>query len=163
MNKPKINFDTELDPRQNLPMAWAMKEIAEGMAERRALSAIHHTTRAIKYLNEFVNDIAGIPTLTDEEANTAIALHTYMRKGMDSHLGTMLWCMVNESRGSAIWYAFVKGLVANKGDFREGMEEAELAYRSGHETSEDLLMRCALWQWMDDYNACKVWKSIHGK
>jgi hypothetical protein len=158
-----LSFDTELDPRKTIPLAWAVQEIGKAQAEHRAMSAINGATQAIKYLNEFINELAGTPELTEAEANVCIALHTYMRKGMHCHLGTMLWRMVNESRGSAVWYAFVKGLVANNGDFREGIEEAEKVHRDGHSTTEDLLMLCALWQWEDGFNQNKVWKSIHGK
>lgn len=157
-----MNFDTELEGRQTLPLAWAIKDIAEGMAERRAMSAIHHSTRAIKHLNEFINELAGVPELTDVEANTCIALHTYMRKGMDCHLGSMLWLLVNEGRGNAIWYAFVKGLVANKGNYELAIREADRCYRSGHETSEDLIMLSSLHLWKEDFEN-GVWKEIGGR
>lgn len=155
--------DTLLKEGQNYAIAWAIQDLSKALTERRALYSMNSVTQAIRHLNEFLGEVSPVPTLTETEANVARALHTYMRKYMDGPLSGILYRLIADNRGLPIWYGFIKGLVAEKGNFREAMEHADKVNRDGHDTTDDLLMESALRLWKDDFIKNGVWKYINGK
>ena len=148
--------EKELTRPQVLELGWALKELAEAMTERSAWDTLRHVSQAERYITEFRGNLIPVPELTKAEANLSASLHTYMRKGMDSHLSIMLYRMVSENRGIAVWYGFVKGLAANKNDFRDAINAADAVYH-GTDTTDNLLMLQALWMWEDDFKYALDW------
>jgi len=154
--------EKELTRYQLLELTRAMRELAEGMGEHFAWDTLRHTTNAIRYINEFRGNILPTPKLTDEEANLSANLHTYMRKGMDCPLGTMLYCLISENRGTSIWYAFVKALVSCTDThpirlYAFAVSKAEEMYKAANNTTDDLFMLSTLRLWEDDFPNAMTW------
>jgi hypothetical protein len=149
--KAEITEDTEIKPHQKDELAWAIKELAEAMTERYLQRVMCHSKNALHYIHEFYGMVAPAPELTENEAEHCRALHTYMRKGMDGPLSVLLYRLIDESRGTAIWYSFVKSLVANKGNYREAFNDASKERHNGHDTTDDVLMLAAIEMWKDDF------------
>ncbi len=129
-----------------------LKEIADAISANSAWDGLRHTRNAIRHLDEFRGNIIPTPDLTEEEANLASGLHTYMRKCMDDDLGTILYRLISESRGTNIWYAFIKGAIeGNKNpkmiSYRNGIEEADETFSLSNDTTDDLFMLSALKMW----------------
>lgn len=143
----KLN-STEATKHQLLELSFAIKELAEALSEHSVWSMFRHITLSQRYLSEFKGHFVETPKLTENEGNFAGALHTYMRKGMDCPLGTMLYRMISEDRGTPVWYAFVKGLVTNKRSYPLAYQAADHQYRLD-ETTDNLLMLNALAIWGD--------------
>lgn len=146
----------ELTRYETLELTWAIGKLAEALSARSAWNALNNVQAAQRDISTFVGKIVPLPKLTTKEANISSALHTYMRKGMDSHLSVMLYRMISENRGIAVWYAFIKGLAANKLNFREGMEAACNASDIDG-TTDNLLMKSALWMWEEDFPNALEW------
>lgn len=153
--------EKELTRYQLLELTWAMKELAEAIGERYAWDTLRHTTNALRYINEFRGNILPTPELTKEEANMSANLHTYMRKLMDCPLGTMLYALISENRGTAIWYVFVNAIVSNPEKnkvriYEFAMRKAEEMYKVNN-TTDDLFMLSTLRLWEDDFPNAMTW------
>jgi len=129
---------------------WAIQKLAEGMNSRSAWTTLHHVQLAQKSLTEFSNSLVPIPNLSTKEESISNSLHTYLRKGTDSHLSVILYRMVSENRGIQVWTSFIKGLVQNKMDFHDGMKQA-CEITSVNNNTDNLLMLSALWMWEKDF------------
>lgn len=146
----------ELTRYEIMELSWAIGKLAEALNDHSTWQALQHVQSAQRDLTAFVGKIVPLPKLNAKEGNLSRALHTYMRKGMDSHLSVMLYRMIAENRGMAVWYAFIKGLSANKLDFRVGMEAACMAAGADGNT-DNLLMKSALWMWKEDFRNALEW------
>jgi hypothetical protein len=150
-----IRYDT-------MVLGFAIAELGEAISSQKMEDCLRHAQNAQKYINEFANNVAPSPALTEKEADYSASLHTYMRKGMiDSPLGSMMWSLINESRGEAIWFAFIKA-VANskyvaKEAFHEGMKAAKEQLHKGHNTTDDWLMYSCLQMWEEGFPDALEW------
>jgi len=158
----------ELKRNHIFSLSIAMKELADAISGHSVWDALRHATQCIRHVNEFRGDAVPASTLTEDEANLSAGLHTYMRKGMDCPLGTMLYRLISENRGVNIWYAFVKGVFAEqklaKGSakfpkclFHRGIDNAENVYGTANDTTDDLLMLSALRMWEEDFPNAIEW------
>jgi hypothetical protein len=153
--------EKQLTRNDTLNLSWAMQELAKSFSAHNAWDALNQVNTAQRHLNEFRGAIVPSEPLTEQEANLSIGLHTYMRKCMDCPLGTLLYRLISESRGTNIWYAFVKGV----NDFQKspkkhvlrshciheaGINSADACYRVASNTSDDLFMLSALRMWGED-------------
>lgn len=142
---------------------WALKELAEGVTSRSMWEIMRHVDRAEHYLAEFRGNMIPTPALSKAESNLAVGFHTYMRKGMDCPLGTMLYHLISANKGLPVWYAFLKGVAANsamkstKHIYQIAIRAAENAYHLGQETGDNLMMLSALRMWEDDFADAVSW------
>jgi hypothetical protein len=102
---------------------------------------------ALRHIGEFLSDISPSPTLDVREADFARAAHTYLRKYCDDSLTTLLYRLIADGKGWAVWAAFVKGAVANNLDYHEAQRDAETYYHDNIDIPENCYMRCALGAW----------------
>lgn len=153
---------TEATKYQTMEYGWAIKELAEGLSAHSVWEMFRHVETAQRYLTEFKGHFTKNPELNEKEAEIASGLHTYMRKGMDSPLSVMLYRMVAESRGTPVWWAFVKGLVANKNNYREAIRVAD-AQCDIDNTTDNTLMLQALRMWEDEWLDPQDWITWFGK
>src|SRR5512137_1022149 len=105
----KLN-DKEPSRYDMLEYGWALKELAEGMTGRNLWEVIRHLDTAERYLKEFRGKMIPTPDLSSKEADLAAGFHTYMRKGMDCPLGTMLYHLIATNQGTPVWFAFVQSI-----------------------------------------------------
>lgn len=157
----KLN-ETEPTRYEMLEYGWALKELAEGVTGRSLWEVLRHVTQAERYLSEFRGKMVPAPDLTEREANLSSAFHTYMRKGMDCPLGTMLYRLIAESKGTPVWYAFVKSVAGNEDKMKNriyhtAIKAAEDTYRLGNDNTDNLLMLSALRMWEEDFNTALDW------
>lgn len=154
----------ELGRQHIFALSVAMKELADAISGHSIWDALRHTTQCIRYVNEFRGDAVPAQTLTEDQAELSAAFHTYMRKGMDCPLGTMLYRLISENRGVNIWYAFVKGVHNEqknpkctwKRAYYEAIQSAENVYSNSNDT-DDLLMLSALKLWEDGFANAVSW------
>jgi hypothetical protein len=150
----------KLEPtrRQLFEYGWALKELAEGLTSHGVWDMFRHIDQAQRYLTEFRSHFVKTDELTEKEANFSAGLHTYMRKCMDSHLGTMLYSMISEGRGKAIWYAFIKGLIIYKKHFDSAMMRANMAYETDKSTDNLFMLKAlAMWGEQENFNDAIEW------
>jgi len=145
-----------------LEYGWALKELAEGVTGRSLWEVLRHVDSAERYLKEFRGKMVPTPDLSNKEANLAAGFHTYMRKGMDCPLGTMLYHLIANNQGTPVWFAFVKSIAASKDKmknriYHSAIKAAEDVYRLGNQTSDGLMMLCALRMWEEDFNDAVSW------
>jgi|ERR1035441_83331 hypothetical protein len=133
---------TEPTRDQMLEYSWAIKELSEGLTSHSVWDMFRHVETAQRHLTEFKGHFIETPKLDENEGNLAGALHTYMRKGMDSPLSVMLYRMIAEDRGTPVWYAFVKGLAANKRSYREAIQAADAGWEVNKTTDNLLMLEC---------------------
>lgn len=158
--------EKQLTRHDLMEVTWAIKELAESIGSHNAWDALRYTTNALRYINEFRGNLVPTIDLGEADANIAIGLHTYMRKGMDCPLGTMLYQLIAESRGTNVWYAFVKGVGTGKATYKDAkrvfqhaIHEAEGIYRTANDSTDDLFMLSALRMWEEDFpNALEYFK-----
>jgi len=159
--KKELTPETELRHSQTTELGFAIKELGDGVSSRYVLDALRHSRNAQHYITEFISNVVPTPNLNAVEADHSSCLHTYMRKGMDSPLGNILWSLINEGRGKAIWYAFVRGIAVidynAKKTYQFGIASAEEERHNGHDTSDDLFMLNALRMWEDDFPDAWEW------
>ena len=153
---------TEATKGQMMEYGWAIKELAEGLSAHSVWDMFRHVEAAQRYLTEFKGNFTQTPKLNEAEANIASGLHTYMRKGMDSSLSCILYRMISENRGLPVWYAFVKGLVANKNSYQAAIHAAD-AQHDMDKTTDNLLMLKALEMWGDEWLDPQDWIHWFGK
>lgn len=174
-NNPKSKdlHDRELTRYETLELGWSMRELSEAFTSRTGWETLNHANKALSYINEFIGKIVPTPDLTEEDGNLAMALHTYMRKGMDCPLGTLLYNLISENKGLPIWYAFCKEVVSCEKQLKEknrkmtaenaasihrrAIHVAEGIYRSGRSSSGDLFMLSALQMWETDFPNAIDW------
>lgn len=158
---------------ETLELTWAVKELSEALGARSAWDTLRSARNALRYMTEFIGKMVPTPELTESEAEMSQALHTYMRKGMDCPLGTMLYRCISENKGTPIWYAFCKEIVAcekelttkNKklseanalGVYHRAIHAAEKVYDNGNSTTEDLFMVSTLRMWEEDFPSAIGW------
>ena len=139
----------------------AIEQLAKAISGHSTWDSLRCVRNTFRDLEEFRGAVLPVPDLTADEANMSAALHTYMRKGMDCDLGTMLHRLISENRGTRIWYAFVKAVNANdlkrKFAYRNAIQAAEDAYHVGSDTTDDLLMLSVLRMWKDDFDNALTW------
>ena len=140
----------------------AIEEVAKAISGHSAWDSLRYVRNTIRHLNEFRGAIVPLAELTEEEAEMSRALHTYMRKGMDCDLSVMMHRLIDENRGTPIWYAFVKGVTSNKINpkwcYREGIRAAEETYAVGSDTTDDLFMLNTLKIWgKEDFESALDW------
>lgn len=146
-----------------LEYGWAIKELAEGITARSVWEALRHIDQAERYLAKFRGNMIPASELTEAEAGWARAFHTYMRKGMDCPLGTILYRLIAENKGLPVWYAFLKGVAANskmkstKHIYGIAIKTAEDTYHLGQEETDNLLMLSCLRMWEDDFDNAVSW------
>lgn len=151
--------------REMLEYGWALKELADGVTDRNLWEVMNHVSKAERYLSEFRGKVILTPELTEQEANLSAALHTYMRKGMDCPLGTMLYHLICENKGTSVWYAFVKGVHSQRQQkncrphwaYNNGIKEALNTYHLGNDTSDNLMMLSVLQMWNEDFPNALSW------
>jgi len=155
--------ETEPTRYEMLEYCWALRELAEGASARNLWEVLHHVTKAERYLTEFRGKMVPTPELSNAEGNMAIAMHTFIRKGMDCSLGTILYRLIAENKGIPVWYAFVKAVVANKAIknkkhiYQLAIRASENAYSTGNDNTDNLLMLSALRMWEDDFENFLDW------
>ena len=160
--------EKELTRYQLLDLTFGMKELADAIGARNAWETLRHTREAIRHLQEFRGQIIPTHTLTEDEANLSAALHTYMRKGMDCPLGTVLYRLISEDRGKNIWYSFIKALAAERNNpkmvkktpkslYHSAMAGADSAYDMASDTTDDLFMLSALRMWEHEFHLALEW------
>jgi hypothetical protein len=137
---------TEATRYQLMEYSWAIKALAEGLTAHNVWEMFRQVETAQRYLSEFKGHFTKNPELNEAECEMASGLHTYMRKGMDSPLSVMLYRMIAENRGTPVWYAFVKGLVANKRNYSAAINAAAVQNELDKST-DNLLMYEALCMW----------------
>ncbi len=154
----KLTSDTRLKAEQTYHLAYAVQELGRALGERYTLSAINHAEQAIRNISEFIGDVAPTPELTEVEGEVARNLHTYMRKYMDGPLSCILYRLISDSKGLAIWYAFVKGLVQSNGNYQKAMVSVDEMSQE-HGDTDSLLMESSLRLW-EDFKSDKVWDNV---
>lgn len=147
---------------QIMDYGWAIRELAEGLSDHSVWDMLRHVETAQRYLTEFKGHFTKNPELNEAEAYIASGLHTYMRKGMDSSLSCILYSMIAENRGLPVWYAFVKGLVANKNNYYAAIAAADVQHDLD-KTTDNLLMLKALEMWGDKWLDPQDWITWVGK
>lgn len=146
-----------------LEYGFALKELAEGVTARSVWEALRHVDAAERHLSEFRGNMVPTLEITEAEANWSASLHTYMRKGMDCPLGTMLYRLIAESKGRPVWFAFVKAVMANskmknkKHIYSIAIRAAKDTYHLGNDNTDSLLMVSALSMWEDDFENAFRW------
>lgn len=153
---------TEPTRWQMMEYSWAIKALSEGLTAHSVWDMFRHVETAQRYLSEFKGHFTKNPELNEAEANIAQGLHTYMRKGMDSALSCILYRMVAENRGTPVWFAFVKGLVANKNNYRAAIRAAD-TQNDLDKTTDNLLMLKALEMWEQEWLDPQDWVTWFGK
>jgi hypothetical protein len=153
---------TEATRWQMMEYSWAIKALAEGLSARSVWEQFRNIEQAQRYLTEFRSHFTKAPELNEKEANLAMGLHTYMRKGMDSNLSCMLYRMVAEGRGVGVWYAFVKGLAANKNNYQAAIREAH-NQQNLDKSTDNQLMYHALCMWENEWLDPQDWVTWFGK
>ena len=151
-----------------LDLTFGMKELADAIGSHSAWDALRCTRNAQRHLEEFRGKLVPAPDLTEDEANLSASLHTYMRKGMDCPLGSMLYTLIAQDRGRAVWYAFIKSLNAQlttpkmskvmpKRLHQVAIGAAESAYRLANDSTDDLFMLSTLRLWEEDFDSAMDW------
>lgn len=153
---------TEATKWQLMEYSWAIKALAEGLTAHSVWDMFRHVETAQRYLSEFKGHFTKNPELNEKEADLARGLHTYMRKGMDSSLSCMLYRMVDENRGTPVWFAFVKALAANKNSYRAAIAAAD-AQCDMDKTTDNVLMYHALCMWENEWLDPQDWVTWFGK
>ena len=160
--------EKEITRGESLDLTFATKELADALGARSAWDSLRCTRNAIRHLEEFRGKMVPAPELTTDEANLSAGLHTYMRKGMDCPLGTMLYTLIAQDRGHNIWYAFIKELNAilnsvkmskpcPKRIFDLSIGAAESTYRLSSDSTDDLFMLSTLRMWEEDFENALEW------
>jgi hypothetical protein len=106
---------TEATKWQMMEYSWAIKALAEGLTGNNVWDQFRHIETAQRYLSEFKGHFTKNLKLSEEEANLARGLHTYMRKGMDSDLSCILYNLISESRGLPRLVCFCQGTCGQQG------------------------------------------------
>ena len=151
-----------------LDLTFGMKELADAIGSHSAWDALRCTRNAQRHLEEFRGKLVPAPDLTEDEANLSASLHTYMRKGMDCPLGSMLYTLIAQDRGRAVWYAFIKALNAEltspkmskrtpKYLHQRASAAAESVYRLANDSADDLFMLSSLQLWEDSFDSAMEW------
>ncbi len=153
---------TEATRWQMMEYDWAIKALAEGLSARSVWEQFRSIETAQRYLSEFRGHFTKNPELNEKEANLAMGLHTYMRKGMDSNLSCILYRMVAENRGTPVWFAFVKGLAANKNNYHAALNAAH-NQSDLDKSTDNLLMYHALAMWENEWLDPQDWVTWFGK
>lgn len=153
--------ETEATRWQMMEYSWALKALAEGLSARSVWEQFRNIETCQRYLSEFKGHFTKNPELNEEEANLSAGLHTYMRKGMDSNLSCILYRLIADNRGLPVWYAFVKGLVANKklkNPFNAALHAAD-GQRDIDKTADNALMyhSLAMWGEYEDFPSALKW------
>jgi hypothetical protein len=143
------------EPHQLFSLALALNKLSEAfLAHDDAMRVDIAVEGTLRHLNEFVGETKPAPTLNEVESNFYRAAHTYMRKGMDGPLASLLYNSISSGRGEAVWRAFVKGAVepVKRGHsrYRNGLRAAEDFHESGVETPEGRDMLCLLELWGEE-------------
>ena len=92
------------------------------------------------------------PELTEAEAELSRCLHTYSRKCMDSLFSCVLHQAINDNRGKAVWYTFLKNLKPKVKGYN--IPEAIEAAHSVHDADnsfDNLLMCMILVEWSKNH------------
>jgi hypothetical protein len=141
---------------QRMLIGQAINNLGEAVVEstREDGNAIGKVNSCIRNLNEFLGQSRPAPNLTEDEAEVARNLHTYMRKGMDCPLSVILYRMIDEDRAHNIWFSFVKELAATK-SYSKAIRAAEKAADNG--TTDDFILLSALGIWKDDFQDAMEW------
>jgi hypothetical protein len=150
-NKDKVKTK-KTEPEARPITAWetsllglAVQSMGEAVGARNSREAGWKITQAIKWANEFLGSLRPTPNLTEAEGGVSSALHTYMRKGMDSPLSVILYRMITEDRANGVWFEFVKEL-AHSHNYREAKLKAHVAAEENG-TTDDYIMSAALELW----------------
>ena len=160
--------EKEITRGEMLDITFAIKELADALNGHNAWDTLRCTRNALRHLEEFRGKMVPAPDLTVDEANLSAGLHTYMRKGMDCPLGTMLYTLIAQDRGRNVWYAFIKQLNAilnsvkmskpsPKHVFSQSIAAAESTYRLSSDSTDDLFMLSTLRLWEDDFENALEW------
>jgi hypothetical protein len=120
-------------------------------------SFVRNIKSGMRYFDEFIGDMNPTPKLSEQEANMASSLHTYLRKGTDAEYSIILYRMISESKGINIWYAFIKGITDKKFSYSNGIKLAEAAKDVGNDTTDDYIMLAALNMWEPDWKYVEEW------
>lgn len=133
-----------------VPLAQAIGELAECFEWRgdEKDSVVSHARRAHNLISAFLGDAEPSPLLTEDEAELSSTLYTYLRKYEDTKLSVILYRMISENRGKAVWIAFVKALVEHKKSklrIREAISSAAMA--ADNMPTDFTIMECALCIW----------------
>ncbi len=135
-----------LSLEQRRELGYALAHLATSYNETDEWRVKDHAERAILNLVTFVNDLSPAPQLTEYEGEVAGSIHTYLRKYTDGPHGTMLYAWIKLSKGYGVWTAFIKGLVADNFDLRDGWNAAE-SYQRDNDTPDNHDMRLLLQMW----------------
>lgn len=91
-------------------LGWAIGELATAVAGDEEVRVRSCCNRAVDHIHEFLGDEYGRAVFTEAEAELSRNLHSSLRKYDDSPTGTILYLLVQDSRGMVIWQRFVSGL-----------------------------------------------------
>jgi len=151
-----MNKDIKIPDWGRKLVGFAIKDLGDAVTcdydgVGRSYEIINSVERAQHHLTEFFGLLKKTPELSDDEAELCRCLHTYMRKCMDSHTGSMLYNFIHEDYSPFVWYSFVKGLIANDFDFREALEDVETQIRDVGENNDRAFLHL-LWIWFEHEN-----------
>src|SRR4051812_5160961 len=100
-------------------IARAIEKTVTALTEEKGMAAFN-LGQAISALTEAINNFIPIGEFSVQEADLSAEVHTYFRKGENSHLSSILHTFVKEDRGRKVWVAFIKELYANGANKRFG-------------------------------------------
>lgn len=109
--------------------------------------------RAIQHLVRFVNLVKPCPQFDETTANTSAAIHTYLRKGCDNAITTLLYVLVARNEGMGVWHAFCTSVAKHYADKKQNIHvyinEIERYYRDNESVPANDTMYFALKAWLE--------------
>jgi hypothetical protein len=150
MDTPTEKRYTEEEKRDIL---YAVEYAAKAAARSWASEVDSDVSRAIKYLTEFMNNSYPVPAFDERTAEVSSAIHTYLRKGCDCSLTTLLYILFSRSEGVGVWHALCAAVVKNyenkKQDAHFYRRAIEIYYREHTDVPGNDTMYFALDTWLE--------------
>lgn len=151
----------ELNTNQRMILGQAIAKLGEAVGQPFRDNFVSDVTRAQNYCQQVLGDIVPAPKLSEKDAELSSKLHTYLRKYADGPLSVILYRMIAEDRGKAVWYAFVKGLNANSFILGNAIQCAQQQADENRSTDDTILvMALQLWdkqEFKDMIEEIKSW------
>jgi hypothetical protein len=129
------------------------------LTDHNWLRRLQRVAKAESHLSVFRSKANSTPPFSSDEASLSANLHTYMRKGMNDPLGTLLYRLIAEDRGKPVWYAFIKGIANshNSSAYKDGIKAAQEECLMGNYGTDSVLMLSALELWETDFENAWDW------
>lgn len=132
---------------------YAVQYAAKAAASSWASEVDSDVSRAIKHLTEFMNNSYPVPAFDERTADVSSAIHTYLRKGCDCSLTTLLYILFSRSEGVGVWHALCAAVANNyekdKQDVYHYKRAIENYYRDNSDVPGNDTMYFALDTWLE--------------